>query len=249
MQRAAVLIVVLGTLTACVDSSRVNARCVWVEASSQRLDLSQAADRDHLRGDAQVAGELGVRASDVHFRSNPDLGDPIQQACTARLLDTIASRHQVARVSVVAAAYARVWWGDLLVVYLPLAVVVALAIDAIVRRIRRSFDSEDRLLAGACTAVFVAIVPVLGLGVGQLWAFTMEGVFLRNEHVAFRGTFVPILRHGWIAVFSLLALCILVALRRVARSPLQRIERSYASYLGAPVQSSTRTTGRSAAHR
>lgn len=74
-------------------------------------------------------------------------------------------------------------------------------------------------------------------------------MFLRNEHVAFRGTFVSILRHGWIAVFSLLVLCSLVALRRVARSPLQRIERSYASYLGAPVRSSTRAAGRSAEHQ
>ena len=236
----------LVVLTACMDSSRVNARCVWVEPSSQRLDLSQPADRDHLRRDAQVAGDLGVRAADVHFRSRPDLGDPIQQACTARMLDTIATRHQVPRASVVAASYARVWWGDLLVVYLPLAVVVGLAIDAIVHRVRRSFDPEDRVVAGVCTAVFVAIVPVLGLGVGQLWAFTMEGVFLRNEHVAFRGAFVPILRHGWIAVLTLLALCIVVAMRRVVRSPLQRIERSYASYLGAP--RNTSAAGRSAAH-
>lgn len=165
------------------------------------------------------------------------------------MLDTIAGRHQVPRVSVVAASYARVRWGDLLVVYLPLAVVVALVMDAIGRRIRRSFEPGDRLIAWACTAFFVAIVPVLGLGAGQFWAFTMEGVFLRNEHVAFRGAFVPILRHGWIAVFSLLALCLVVALRRAAQSPLQRIERSYASYLGAPGRSRTSAADRSAAYK
>ena len=143
------------------------------------------------------------------------------------------------RARVAEASYYRVWWADLLVVYLPLAVVVALTMDYIVRRIRRSFDPVDRLFAGACAAIFVAVVPVLGVAVGQFWAFTMEEVFLRNEHVAFRGTFVPILRHGWLALFSLLALCALVAMRRVTRSPLRRIERSYESYLSAPARPGT----------
>jgi hypothetical protein len=204
-----------------------------VEASSRRLDLQDAADREHLRQDAQLAGELGVRAADVRFRNRPDLGDPIQEACTAAMIDTIARRHELPRASVMAAAYARVWWADLLVVYLPLVAVVGVAMDMIVRRVRRAFEPADHLVATACTALFVGVVPILGLGVGQFWAFTIEAAFLRNEHIAFRGTFIPILRHGWIAVGLLAALCVLVATWRAARTPLRRVERSYASYLGA----------------
>lgn len=240
--RVAPSVVVFLTLTACMDTARVNARCEWVEASFERLGLAKAADADYLRRDVQVAGELGVRAADVQFRTQPDFGDPIQRACTAAMLDTIARRHGLARTRVLEASYARVWWADLLVVYLPLATVVALAMDRIVRRIRRAFDPVDRVIAGACVAAFMAVVPVLGLGVGQFWAFTMEGVFLRNEHVAFRGTFVPIVRHGWVALFALLALCALIALRRMSRNPLGRVEHSYASYLSAPVRPGSQHT-------
>jgi hypothetical protein len=230
--------VLLIVSASCIDSSRVNQSCTWSEASARRLDLSRAADREHLRQDVQLAGELGVRAADVRFRHRPDRGDPIKQACTSAMIDTIARRHGLSHARVAEASYDRLWWADLLAVYLPLAVVLAVGTDYIVRRVRRSFDPEDRLMAAVCVVLLGAVVALLGVGVGQFWAFTIEAAFLRDEHIAFRGSLVPILRHGWRAYLSLLGFCALVALRRAGRSPLRRIERSYASYLGAPARAS-----------
>jgi hypothetical protein len=216
----------------CIDSSRVNRTCTWTDPSSAPLDLSRAADRDHLRMDVQVAGDLGVRLADAQFPGRADLADPIQERCTAALLDTIARRHGVA-VSVVRAAETnRVWWGDLLAVYLPLAVVVAFGMDRITRRICRSFDPDGRAVAVATVAFFVPATALLGLLVGQFWGFGVEGWFLRNGHVAFRAFLVPIIRHGWIAYVSLLVLCAVVAIVRWTRTPLHEVGHSYESTLG-----------------
>lgn len=223
MRRAAVtLVIVLLPMSGCIDSSRVNRTCAWVEESTQRLDVSQWADRQHLRVDAQLAGELGVRLADVRFRNLANLGDPIQRACTSAMIDTIANRHGVARTRVLEALDYRLWWADLLVVYLPLAVLVAFGMDQITRRIRRSFDPEDRWFALASVTSFVPVVALLGLLAGQLWAFEAEGLFLRNEHIAFRASHIPITRHGWIAYFALLALAIVVAIGRARVTHLQR---------------------------
>ena len=223
------LVVLLLVCSACIDSPRVNQTCAWTEQSSQRLNLSRRADRDHLRADVQLAGELGVRLADTRYRGRPDLGDPIQEGCTAALMDTIARRHGVAVSVVKGAATWRVWWADLLVVYLPLAIVVAFGMDRITRRICRSFDPEDRGVAIATLALLVPMTALLGLGVGQFWGFGVESWFLRNEHVAFRAFLVPIIRHGWIGYFSMLLLCTGVAIHRFARTPLQDVGRSFAS--------------------
>jgi hypothetical protein len=223
------LILLLLVSSACMDSARVNESCMWTEQSSQRLDLSRRADRDHLRADVQLAGELGVRLADVRYRGRADLADPIQERCTAAMMDTIAQRHGVAAQIVTAAAQWRVWWADLLAVYLPLAVIVAFGMDRVTRRMCHSFDPEDRRIAVASLVVLVPFTAVVGLGVGQFWGFGVESFFLRNGHVAFRAFLVPIIRHGWIGYFSMLLLCVGVAIHRFVRTPLQDVGRSYAS--------------------
>ena len=215
--------------TACIDSSRVNTTCTLIDPLTERLDLKRAADREHLRVDAQLAGELGQRFADVRFRNRPNLGDPIQERCTNALMDTIARRRGIGLSAVKAAATDRVWWADLLSVYLPLAVVAALVMDGVTRRICRSFDPEDRMVAIAAAVIFVPVTALLGLGLGQIWAFSVEGWYLRNEHVAFRAFLVPIIRHGWIGYFALLGICSAVALNRFRVTPLRTVSHSYAT--------------------
>ncbi len=213
--------------TACIDSSRVNTTCTLIDPWTERLDLERAADREHLRVDAQLAGELGQRLADVRFRNRPDLGDPIQERCTSALMDTIARRHGIGLGAVKAAATGRVWWADLLAVYLPLAVVAGLAMDGVTRRVCRSFDPEERMLAIASAVIFVPVTALLGLGLGQVWGFRVEGWYLRNEHVAFRAFLVPIIRHGWIGYFTLLGICSAVACARFLVTPLRKEAPSY----------------------
>lgn len=77
-------------------------------------------------------------------------------------------------------------------------------------------------MAIASTALFVPVVALLGLLAGQMWGFEAEGMFLRNEHIAFRASHVPITRHAWIAYFSFLALATVVAIVRSRKTPLLR---------------------------
>ncbi len=236
MQARVGLTVCLLMATACIDTSRVNTTCSLIDPLTERLDLTRAADREHLRVDVQLAGELGQRAADIQFRSRPDLGEPIQERCTSALLDTIARRHGIGLSAVKAAATDRVWWADLLSVYLPLAVVAALAMDGVTRRICRSFDPEDRMVAIASAVILVPVTALVGLGLGQMWGFSVEGWYLRNEHVAFRGFFVPIIRHGWIGYFALLGICSAVASARFRVTPLRKASRSYATLWRANVR-------------
>src|SRR5690242_11141394 len=121
-RRAVFCIALLLAEASCIDSSRINRTCTWVETSGERLDLSNSRDRDHLRADVQVAADLAVRFGDAASRARADIGGPRQRACTAEMIDSIARRHDIPRERIVEAEYARVWWVDLLVVYLPLAV-------------------------------------------------------------------------------------------------------------------------------
>ena len=213
--------------SACVDSSRVNQTCTWIEQSTQRLDPSNWADYQHLRADAQVAGELGVRLADIRYRQSPSLGDPVQRACTSAMTDTIARRHGLDRAQVLKAFDYRLWWADALAVYLPISVIVAFGMDLITRRVRRSFDPEDRWIAIASNAAFVPMVALMGLMAGQIWGFEVEGMFLRDAHVAFRASHIPITRHGWIAFFSLTALAAVVAVARCRTTALRIDEPGY----------------------
>lgn len=121
----------------------------------------------------------------------------------------------------------RLWWGDLLVVYLPLAALVAFGMDRLTLRIRRSFDPEDRWIAAVSIGLFVPVVALLGLLAGQIWAFEAEGMFLRDDHISFRAAHIPITRHGWITYFSFLALAGIVAMFRSRKTPVLRDVPSY----------------------
>ena len=70
-----------------MDSTRVNSECRWSDDGTGALDLAQPTDRDHLRVDVKVAGELALRMADARFRNRPIEARPIFEKCmTARLL-------------------------------------------------------------------------------------------------------------------------------------------------------------------
>jgi hypothetical protein len=231
------LTLLAGLASACIDASRVNSTCSWNDTRTGALEIRHAADREHLRQDAQVAGELGQRLADVRFRNRPDLGDTIQERCTAALYDTIAVRHAVSRASVNAAIYYRVWWADLLAVYLPIGLLVAFATDWMTRGVCRSFDPEDRVIAIGSVAALVPLAAALGLGIAQFWAFGVESSFIRNEHVAFRAFVIPVMRHGWIGFFTALAVAAVVAFARFRVTPLRKPLPAYTRLTARPARS------------
>lgn len=220
--RSALAIALSVLICGCIDSSRVNSTCTWSDSLNRRLDLTQRADREHLRQDAEVANELMVRVGDAHSRHRPDIERPYRDACMTALVDTIIARHGVTRAQIRAAERDRIWWADVLAVFLPIGLLGALATDSITRRVCRSFESDDRVIATVSVAMLVPVVALLTLGVANFWEFAVEGWRLRDGHVSNRAFFIPIVVHGWIAYFVSLTVCASVAAARFTRTPLSR---------------------------
>jgi hypothetical protein len=219
MRRVAALLVAAVLTAGCMDEARVNDTCRWSDNDARRLDLTRSADREHLRVDARVAEELVVRFGDAHGRNRPDLQRPFREQCLQALTDSIVARHGVTTAHVQAAAHARVWWIDIAVVFLPLAALTFLAMDAITRRVCRAFEPEDRVIATVSVLLLVPAVAAIAVGVAQFWGFQVEGMLLRNSHVSNRAFHVPAVVHGWFTLAAALGVCIVAAALRFARTP------------------------------
>lgn len=138
------------------------------------------------------------------------------------LVDRMIARHGVTRAQIHAAERDRVWWVDFLAVFLPIGLLAAVAADYITRRVCRSFEPDDRVIATVSIVLLVPIVALLTLGVAHFWEFAVEGWRLRNGHVSNRAFFIPIVMHGWIAYLVSLMICASVAAVRFTRTPLTR---------------------------
>jgi hypothetical protein len=149
LRAVALVVVAVGTvgIAGCMDSTRVNVMCQWSDSLDRPLDLTQRFDREHLRIDAEIANELMVRFGDVRYRNRPDLARPLRDQCMTAMVDTIVARHHVTRAQITKAEFKRVWWADILAVFLPFAIVGALVTDAVTKRVCAHFDSSDRVMA------------------------------------------------------------------------------------------------------
>lgn len=205
----------------CIDASRVNAVCRWTDDAARPLDLRQVADREHLRQDVQVAWEVGLRFADVRYRNNPRLSRPLLDQCRRALYDSIVARHRVSRADIVRATYARVWWIDVVVVFVPVTILMVLVMDLITKRVRRGFDSDDRIMAALSTAAFAGLVALVATGLMQTWAMIVESLRLRDGHISGRAFVLPANVHAGMTLSVLLVVCAAVALRRSARTPLR----------------------------
>ncbi len=203
-------------LTACIDASRVNRSCHWVGDSTAKLDLTRASDRAHLREDAQLAWENAQRYADIRYRTQPALARPLLDACRAALYDSIVSRHGVTRADVETATFARAWWTDITLVFLPMLALTAVVMSVVVREVRRSSRTDKARLI--VLAMSVGLVALIATGVTQMWAMTVETWRLRNEHIAGRAFVVPSVAHPAIAFASLCVVAALVAMTRSSRS-------------------------------
>lgn len=207
-------------LAGCIDQSRVNDTCAWSDGLSGPIDLRTRAGRGHLRRDAEVANELVVRFGDAHTRNRPDLARPYRQQCMRALTDSIIVRHGVTGAQIAAAERDRVWWADVLFVFLPVALFGIAATDFATRRICRSFDSSGRIIAAALTGVVALAIAGLTLGVANVWAFGVEGWRLHNNHVSHRAFLIPIATQTLTCAVVAVALCLSVAFFRFRRTTL-----------------------------
>lgn len=218
MRRVAIGALLVGTVmwAGCIDSSRVNRECRWTDVSNASLNLDRAADREHLRQDAQVAWEVGQRFADVRYRTQPEPARPLLEACRAAMWDSIIVRHHVLRDDVARAARARLWWADTITVFLPMTLLTAIVTLLITRE-------TDRLamhgrMRNVVSAGVVGIVALIMTGLIQIWAMSVESWRLRNEHIAGRGFVVPSVAHPVIAFIVVCAIVAAVVRTRGSRS-------------------------------
>lgn len=229
--RVAAVFATAALLVGCIDRTRVNATCTWSDAAEGPLDLTVPADRAHLRVDAQIADELIVRYGDAHGPHRPDLQRPYRDQCARAMLDSVSGRHSISRAQFATAERDRVWWIDAVLVFLPMALIGAAATDGVTRRICRSFDPEDRLLAGGSTMILAILIAGVMLAVTNFWSFWVEEWRLHDGHLSNRAFLLPIITHAWACAITAVVICLTVGIVRFARTPLSASRwRSYGHF-------------------
>ena len=217
---AASLSVAAALSLGCIDASRINRECRWTDTRSGPLDLDRAADREHLRQDAQVAWEVGQRYGDVRYRTQPRLELPLVGACRSAMFDSIAARHGVTRADVDRATRARLWPVDVAAVFLPMLALAVVAAVFAARELERVIGTRWAA-ALAARGVLVCLIALVMAGLTQIWAMSVESWRLRNEHIAGRAFVVPSVAHPAIALATMLiVVAVTVALRASRRRTL-----------------------------
>ena len=221
MRRAAIvgaLFLAAALPVGCIDAGRVNRECHWTDASSGPLHLDRAADREHLRQDAQVAWEVGQRYADVRYRTTPLLARPLLVACRSAMFDSIVERHAVTRADVDRATRARRWRVDILAVFLPMLTLAVLAALLATRELERLTGKGSR--PAVAQALLIGVVALIMTGLMQIWAMGVETWRLRNEHIAGRAFVIPSVVHPAIALAAMvLVVAATLALRASRRRP------------------------------
>jgi hypothetical protein len=226
MNVARYLILGAASLTVgCVDAARVNPDCGWTEPGAVALDLSRRADRNHLREDARLVGEVEVRFADAR-RKTPAEMEPLVGECRAKLVPTVTALHHVSAADLEAARRARNWPVDTALVFLPMSLLAVAGVMMAVRRVCGMFDGDAVKVAAVFTVLLVPAMAALVVGITQAWAFGVDGMLLRNGHLSFRAFYNPATVHGWIAFFSALVLCSAAALWQFRRSPMKSVNAS-----------------------
>jgi hypothetical protein len=186
----------------CIDAGRVNRECHWTDTSSGPLNLDRAADREHLRQDAQVAWEVGQRYADVRYRTRPQSARPLLDACRSAMVDSIVARHAVTPADVERATHARRWPVDIITVFLPMLVVAILVALFATREVERLTRHDSA--SAIAQVVLIAVVALITTGLMQIWAMSVETWRLRNEHLAGRFLVIPSVAHPAIAVTAMI---------------------------------------------
>lgn len=201
MTRLVLAVVLLSTTAACIDRSRVNARCEWNGEAVTTLDLTDRELESHLDRDVELATELAVRYADtVHgqrfgYDGHGGLieGGDLRNRCMATLLAAVANTHDVSLDRVVAArARGRrpmIWDAMVIVLF---ALMYGGISWVIVRALARQFPAGDGWPALVAPSIASLGVSACGLPLFELWAMTLEMVRVGNDHLSgYRASWSP----------------------------------------------------------
>jgi hypothetical protein len=88
---------------------------------------------------------------------------PLVEQCRNALYDSTVTRHGVTRADIARAVRARLWWVDIVLVFVPMAALTLLVMDQITRRVRHALRN-DRRMATISAVLLVAIGALVADG-------------------------------------------------------------------------------------
>ena len=175
-------------LTAC-GMRKPPTACEWVDASPPASlidDIKKAEDLSIRHGDAHPYGAVRRDA---------------RERCEAKLFAAIADAR---RIGVDDVRRARLQLNDRAfdwTVNFPMAIFTLLAATVLLRKVGARFP-DDRAARVVAVLLLSIGLGILVVGVGQVWAFAVEGVRIGNDHLGYRGLRIPWGKH-WLATFAL----------------------------------------------
>ena len=204
IQWSALVAALLGAvwLSGCLDRSRLNSGCEWIgDPTNAPLALAIAADRRHLATDVRIAGENATRYRDsVQLHFGFAAAGSLDVECLDRLYGTIGTQHRVNRADIEAAAQRRDLLLDVALVYLPIGTVFLFVSFRLCRRfLSRTLPSGERWMVLVGLAWIGLGASATATAVAYLHSWNVETVRLRDFHMSFRASYLPLGRHPWLS--------------------------------------------------
>ena len=168
--------------------------CEWEEEEPLLLDLDDRSHRRHLSDDALLAEDIAIRHSDGAcgpLSGNRRAGcGQVRAACMATLVSAIETRHGVTALQVEEALLLRRTGLDALV-FLSFAVLYALAVLRVTRRMYRSVLADKAWRTVVAVGVVSPVVSLSGVFAGWFWSVTIEVIRVGNQHLSNRSDRIP----------------------------------------------------------
>jgi hypothetical protein len=210
----------------CAGRVREVRKCDRPPDPNRALDLTQAADRTHLRHDAESAETIAIHYSDVSPARRQGKAEyaHARDECMDSLFAAIARTHglDTAQVRAYTAVRDRRFDAGVTISF---ALLYALVAFVLAGSIVRAWGRDDRavalvwLIGLSCSAAIIATMAF------DLWATTAESLRLGSWHLSYRAARLPWNGHRVMFLTGSVGLFWLITLARLGR----RVDRSRAT--------------------
>ena len=163
--------------------------------------MTVAADRRHLATDVRIAGENATRYRDsvkAHFGFAA--AGRLDVECLDRLSATIGAQHGVRRADIDDAATMRDVSLDVALVYFPVGIVFLFVSSRMSRRLFSRMPPHGERWTVPVRVVWLGLVAsAAATAVAYLHSWNIDTMRLRDFHISFRASYLPIGRHPWLS--------------------------------------------------